>query len=175
MNRLQREKPARLWYALVFFLPAVLCLFPFVISLSGQTVETFQAEISDVNYQMLKILYREAFENASQVTLDFIKNEYHVDVDGRAANKEEHVVFLCYDCPEGMRFLVQVTYFQLVGHDVVVKYADQTKKIRCTVEDSTFSVEETSYSDKEMRPLLKTLIQRVKEENELLRMYPVKK
>ena len=175
MNRLQRAKPDRLRYALVCFLLTFLCLFPFAFSLAGKTVGTFRSEISDANFEMLKILYREAFDIYSQVTMDFIKNEYHIDVDGRAANKEEHVVFLCYDCPEGMRFVVQVTYFQPVGHDVVVKYADETKQIRCTVEDETFSVEETSYSDKEMGNLLKTLIQRVKEENDLLRMYPVKK
>lgn len=124
---------------------------------------------------MLKLLYKEAFEIAPQVTMDYIKNEYHVDLDGMAANKEEHVVFLCYDCPEGKRFIVQVTYFQPVGHDVVVKYADESKQIQCTVTDRTFLVTQTSYSDNEMKRLLNTLIQRVEEENELLRLNPVKK
>lgn len=135
---------------------------------AGQTAE-------NQNILMLKSLYQEAFEISSQVTMDYVKNEFHVDLDGRAANKEEHVVFLCYGCPEGMRFIIQVTYFQPVGHDVVVKYADETKLIRCTVKDKNLLVNESSYTDEEMSQLLKTLIKRVEEENALLRLNPVKK
>lgn len=135
---------------------------------AGQTAE-------NQNILMLKSLYQEAFEISSQVTMDYVKNEFHVDLDGRAANKEEHVVFLCYGCPEGMRFIIQVTYFQPVGHDVVVKYADETKLIRCTVKDKDLLVNESSYTDEEMSQLLKTLIKRVEEENALLRLNPVKK
>ena len=133
------------------------------------------AGVSDDNRQMLGILYREAFKASPQVTMEFVKNEFHVDLDGREANKEEHVVFLCYGCPEGTRFVVQVTYFQLVGHDVVVKYADESRQILCTVKNDLMTVDQSDYTDGEMKRLLKTLIRGVKEENELLRLAPVKK
>jgi hypothetical protein len=143
--------------------------------LSGQASGYQAAGVSDDNRQMLSILYKEAFQASPQVTMDYVKNEFHVDLDGRSANKEEHVVFLCYGCPEGTRFVVQVTYFQLVGHDVLVKYADETRQILCTVTNELITVDQSDYTDGEMKRLLKTLIRRVEEENELLRLAPVKK
>jgi hypothetical protein len=157
---------SRRFSALLFL--CVVFIFPSISGGAGQVVD-------NPNTQMLKVLYEEAFEISSQVTMDYVKNEFHVDLDGRAANKEEHVVFLCYGCPEGMRFIIQVTYFQPVGHDVVVKYADETKLIRCTVKDKNLMVNESSYTDEEMSQLLKTLIKRVEEENALLRLNSVKK
>lgn len=156
----------RRFCGLVFLSVSLMCSSVFVSA--DQTVD-------NQNILMLKSLYQEAFEMSSQVTMDYVKNEFHVDLDGRDANKEEHVVFLCYGCPEGMRFIIQVTYFQPVGHDVIVKYADETRLIRCTVRDKDLLVNESSYTDKEMSQLLKTLIKRVEEENALLRLNPVKK
>jgi hypothetical protein len=178
MRPMDNGKYSSIRFSACFFLSFVLLFFSIQASFSslyGQTPPVPHTEISSINTQMLKTLYHEAFNTSPQVTMDYIKNEYHVDLDGRDANKEEHVVFLCYECREGIRFVVQVTYFQLVGHNVVVKYADKTKQIRCLVKDGLILVDKTSYSDQEMRRMLKTLIKRVEEENELLRLSQVRK
>jgi len=63
-------------------------------------------------FKVLFNIYREVKEMGCRAGEDFIKREFHLDLDGKRENREEHIVVLIHNEGNGDKFILQVTFFK---------------------------------------------------------------
>lgn len=122
------------------------------------------------NIKLLEDIYREIVELGPYNNDSFIKREFHIELDGRGDNKEEHVVVLIQKFGGKERMLLQVTYFKPEGKSLTVKHADKIKIIMCSRKDNKMRIEECDFSDRELKIMLSKMLQGIKNKKELLKL-----
>ena len=99
---------------------------------------------------------------------NFIKREFHLNLDDNTNNKEEQVVVLnhCYSGRETM--LLQVTYFETRRKNTPVKYAKMIREIECHVLDKGIEIQRCDYDRTEIQTLLPNILQCIRETKKFL-------
>ena len=118
---------------------------------------------------ILKEMYREVKELGSYDNEDFIKREFHINLDGNDINKEEHVVVLINSVGGKERMLVQVTYFE-PKKIRFIKYPKDIKVVLCHMKEDKIEIEKCDYSKKEIKSLLPNILQGIRDKKKILKL-----
>ncbi len=120
--------------------------------------------------QILKEIYKEVLELGSRKNENFIKREFHFDLDKNDTNSEEHVVVLIYDIGDRERMVVQVTYFVSRGNNNIIKYAKDIRMVFCSIKRDIIEIEKCDYDDKEMKSVLPDVLEGIREEKKIFNL-----
>jgi hypothetical protein len=115
-------------------------------------------------------IYDEVWEMGQREGEDFLKREFHFDLDGRRENREEHILVLSYFSRRQQIFSIQITYYEDEGSKNYQGLAKDIKDIDCLITDDTAEIKECSYSQEEMKVLLPQILEGIKKEKELLKL-----
>lgn len=118
--------------------------------------------------KILLAIHKEVLELGKRENEDFIKREFHIDLDGNALNHEEHIVVLSQTLCDRDLMTVQVTYFQ--SKDNIIKYPKDIKKISCYIKEDDLEIKESAYSEKECKRLLSDILEGIRTEKKLLKL-----
>jgi hypothetical protein len=125
--------------------------------------------------KILKEIYKEVSELGSRKNENFIKREFHFDLDKNETNSEEHIVVLIYDIGDRERMVVQVTYFKSRGNINIIKYAKDIRMVFCSIKKDIIEIEKCDYDDKEIKSILPKVLEGIKEEKKLFKLIKRKK
>ncbi len=120
--------------------------------------------------QILKEIYKEVSELGSRKNENFIKREFHFDLDKNETNSEEHVVVLIYDVGDRERMVVQVTYFKPRGNNNIIKYAKDIRMVFCSIKKDIIEIEKCDYDDKEMKSVLPDVLEGIRKEKKIFKL-----
>ncbi len=120
--------------------------------------------------QILKEIYKEVLELGNRKNENFIKREFHFDLDKNETNSEEHVVVLIYDIKDRERMVVQVTYFKSRGNKNIIKYANDIRMVFCSLKKDIIEIEKCDYDDKEMKSILPDVLEGIREEKRIFKL-----
>ena len=120
--------------------------------------------------KILKEIYKEVSELGSRKNENFIKREFHFDLDKNETNSEEHVVVLIYDVGDRKRMVVQVTYFKSRGNNNIIKYAKDIRMVFCSLKKDIIEIEKCDYDDKEIKSILPKVLEGIREEKKLFKL-----
>ena len=125
--------------------------------------------------EILKIIYKEVKELGARNNEDFIKGEFHIDLDGNHENREEHVVILSHCDGDKEKMIVQVTYFQSGKSSRLIEYAKDVKKILCYIKEDQLEIIKSDYDKCEINSLLLDILKGIREEKKFLKIINRKK
>ena len=120
--------------------------------------------------EILKDIYKEVSELGKRKNENFIKREFHFDLDENPTNSEEHIVVLIYEIDKRERMVVQVTYFETDRLTHSVKFAKDIKLISCSVDSEKLKIEKCDFNKKEMKPLFSDILKGIQEEKKLFKL-----
>jgi hypothetical protein len=115
-------------------------------------------------------IYDEVKEMGKREGEDFIKREFHFDLDGRKANREEHVLVFSYFSKGQQILSIQVTYFEDNNSQNFQGRALEIKDINCLISEDSAEIKECSFSQEEIKNLLTKILEGIKKEKELLKL-----
>ena len=141
----------------------------FASSASYKSISTKTKEKNDP-CKILKEIYKEVSEFGSRKNENFIKREFHFDLDKNETNSEEHVVVLIYDVGDRERMVVQVTYFEPRGNNNIIKYAKDIRMVFCSIRKDIIEIEKCDYDDKEMKSILPDVLKGIREEKKIFKL-----
>jgi len=124
---------------------------------------------------ILKEIYKEVSELGNRKNENFIKREFHFDLDKNATNSEEHIVVLIYEVGDREKMVVQVTYFKSRGNNNIIKYAEDIRMVFCSLKKEIIEIEKCDYDDKEIKSILPKVLEGIKEEKKLFKLIKGKK
>jgi hypothetical protein len=116
-------------------------------------------------------VHKEILELDKRENEDFIKLEFHLDLDNDSIQQEEHVVILTQTLCNRDLMTVQVTYFQ--SKDNIIKYPKDTKIISCYIKEDELEIKESSYDEKESERLLSNILEGIRAEKKLLKLIEI--
>jgi len=122
------------------------------------------------HYKLLKDIYDEVMQFGTNEDPDLIKREFWMDLDGREDNKEEHVVVMRYNDGLNLRMTVQVTYFSEDEGKRFIRYAKDTKLVRCCVKENAMEIDKSDYDNKEMEKLFTDILKGIRNKKEILKL-----
>lgn len=125
--------------------------------------------------EILKEIYKEVKELGARDNEDFIKREFHIDLDGNHENREEHVVVLSYCDGDKEKMIVQVTYFQSGKSSRLIEYAKDVKKILCYIKEDQLEIIKSDYDKCKINSLLLDILKGIREEKKFLKIINRKK
>ncbi|MBN2244246.1 MAG: hypothetical protein JW755_00220 [Candidatus Aminicenantes bacterium] len=129
-----------------------------------------QAQKKSIKNIFLSI-HQEILELGKRENEDFIKLEFHIDLDNDSIQQEEHVVILNQTMCNRDLMTVQVTYFQ--SKDNIIKYPKDMKKISCYIKEDGLEVKESGYNEKESERLLSIILEGIRAEKKLLKLIDI--
>lgn len=135
------------------------------VSLSGTPAETVPNHC-----KLLKDIHDEVLAFGVNEDPDLIKREFWMDLDGSEKNKEEHVVVMRHNDGLNLRMTVQVTYFSEDEGKRCVRFAKDTKSVRCCLSDNAIEISSSDYSDKEMEKLFRDILVGIRNKKEILKL-----
>ncbi|HZX11486.1 MAG TPA: hypothetical protein VFG01_11125 [Acidobacteriota bacterium] len=115
-------------------------------------------------------IYDEVKEMGKREGEDFIKREFHFDLDGRRANREEHVLVFSYSSNGQQILSIQVTYYEDDKSQNFQGRAQDIKDINCLISENSAEIKECSFSQEELKNLLPKILEGIKKEKELLKL-----
>ncbi|MBD3415211.1 MAG: hypothetical protein GF421_12385 [Candidatus Aminicenantes bacterium] len=113
-------------------------------------------------------IYHEIKDMGPREGEDFIKREFHFDLDGRKQNREEHILVFSYVSRNQQIFSIQITYYEDENSKDYQGRALEIKDINCLITDETAEIKESSYSQEEIKSLLPQVLKGIQRERELL-------
>ncbi len=119
--------------------------------------------------EILKEMYKEVVELGPYENEDFIKREFHIDLDSDENNSEEHVVFLIQSVGDKEKMTIQVTYFE-AKRTRIIKYAKDIKTIVCYVKGDKIEIKECDYSAKDIKSLFPDILQGIRNKKKFLKL-----
>lgn len=137
--------------------------------LSGTYRAKNEEKIKDPEKIILEI-YDEVKDMGQREGEDFLKREFHFDLDGRRENREEHILVFSYFSKNQQIFSIQITYYEDEGSKNYQGLAKDIKDIDCLITENTVEIKECSYSQEDMKALLPQILEGIKKEKELLKM-----
>ncbi len=119
---------------------------------------------------ILKDIHKEVSELGKRKNENFIKREFHFDLDENPTNSEEHIVVLIYDIDKRERMVVQVTYFEAEGVKYSIKYAKDIRLVSCHIASEKLEIDKCDFNKKEMKPMLTDILKGIQEEKKLFKL-----
>jgi hypothetical protein len=113
-------------------------------------------------------IYKEISELARFENNNFIKGEFHVNLDGNEENKEEHIVVLNHIVAGQEKMLLQVTYFESRRKNSPVKYAKRVRKIECCILNERIEIERCDFNQGEINSLLPGILEGIRVKKKIL-------
>jgi hypothetical protein len=156
-----------------FFSPLLsLCLFLLVWLGWGDLIYGSEARFKEKEKPETIIvkIYHEVKEMGKREGEEFIKREFHFDLDGRRANREEHVLVFSYFSNGQQILSIQVTYYEDNSSQNFQGRAQVVKDINCLIEDDAAEINKCGYSQEEIKSLLPKILEGIKKEKELLKL-----
>lgn len=136
---------------------------------SSSSDRTFMGQSSDARDLLLGI-YQEVRELGFRAHEDFIKREFHFDLDGCRSNREEHIVVLSHREGAGDKMILQVTFFGDRIGPSHARLACDTREILSLVAGESLEITRCDFKDSEMTTYLPAILHGIREEKKLLRM-----
>jgi len=128
----------------------------------------YQAAQGEEILAVLFCIFREVKEFGMYDGDNFIKREFHIDVDGRRQNSEEFVVVLIHDTDEGETMILELTYFADKKTIYSSKYVHEIKRIVCSLKQDSIQIVESTFSRKEMDEILPVILEGIISKKKLL-------
>lgn len=152
------------------FICASMCLFFFLLPAFMVFSETQKSGFAQEREpaDILWDIYGEVVQYGHFSCDNFLKGEFHVNLDGNEENREEHVVVLNHWSAGRERMLLQVTYFESRRKNSPVKYARCVREIDCCIIDKRIEIERCDYSNTEMSALLSSILEGIRDEKKML-------
>lgn len=119
--------------------------------------------------EILKEMYKEVVELGPYNNQDFIKREFHMELDNDENNSEEHVVFLIQSAGDKEKMIIQVTYFE-AKRTRIIKYAKDIKTILCYVKGDEVEIKKSDYSENDIKSLLPAILQGIRNKKKFLKL-----
>ncbi len=119
--------------------------------------------------EILKEMYKEVVELGAYKNEDFIKREFHIELDSDENNSEEHVVFLIQGAGDKEKMIIQVTYFE-VKRTRIIKYAKDIKTILCHVKEGEVEIKKCDYSENDIKSLFPDILQGIRNKKKYLKL-----
>lgn len=119
--------------------------------------------------EILKEMYKEVVELGPYENEDFIKREFHIDLDSDENNSEEHVVFLIQSLGDKEKMIIQVTYFE-AKRTRIIKYAKDIKTILCHVKGGEVEIKKCDYSENDIKSLFPDILQGIRNKKKYLKL-----
>ncbi len=119
--------------------------------------------------ELLKEVYKEVVELGPRKNEDFIKREFHMELDKDENNSEEHVVVLIQGKGKKEKMTIQVTYFE-AKRTRVVKYASDVKTILCQINGDQVERKKSDYSKDDMKSLFPDILQGIRNKKKFLKL-----
>lgn len=159
-------KYIRGWRVIAFAIFSILFLssifFPETISV--RSIQTKQP--ADLLWEIYKeVTELERFENDN-----YIKGEFHINLDGNEENKEEHIIVLNHFAGGREKMLLQVTYFESRRKNSPVKYAKCVREIDCCILDRRIEIEKCDYNEVEINALLPGILEGIRDTKKFLNL-----
>ena len=120
--------------------------------------------------EILKNIYTEVKEMGSYKDENFLRREFHMDLDNHVSNKEEYVMVLSQNIDKVQKMVLQITYFEQDKSNRFVKIAKETKEIKCEMVGEDFNILSCDYEEKKMNKILSKILNGIKEKKELLKL-----
>ncbi|MFC2166747.1 hypothetical protein ACFLQZ_02130 [Acidobacteriota bacterium] len=120
--------------------------------------------------EILKNIYDEIKELGVYEDENFLRREFHMDLDGHATNKEEYVMVLSQNIDKIQKMVLQVTYFEQDKKNRYVKNAKETKEIKCELVGEEFKIKSCDYEEKKLDKLLSSILTGIQEKKKLLKL-----
>ena len=119
--------------------------------------------------EILKEMYKEVVELGARKNEDFIKREFHMDLDKDENNSEEHVVFLIQKAGNKEKMTIQVTYFE-AKRTRIIKYAKEIKTILCHIKGDKVEIKKCDYSENDIKSLFPDILQGIRNKKKFLKL-----
>jgi hypothetical protein len=119
--------------------------------------------------ELLKEMYKEVVELGARKNEDFIKREFHMELDKDENNSEEHVVVLIQGSGDKEKMTIQVTYFE-AKRTRIVKYAKDVKTILCKINGDRVEIKKSDYSKNDMESLFPDILQGIRNKKKFLKL-----
>ncbi|NIO49350.1 MAG: hypothetical protein GTN73_07955 [Candidatus Aminicenantes bacterium] len=119
--------------------------------------------------EILIEMYKEVVELGPYKNEDFIKREFHMELDNDENNSEEHVVFLIQNAGEKEKMIIQVTYFE-AKRTRIIKYAKDIKTILCHVKGDEVEIKKCDYSEDEVKSMFPDILQGIRNKKKFLKL-----
>jgi predicted small secreted protein len=119
--------------------------------------------------EILKEMYKEVVELGPYENDDFIKREFHMELDSDENNSEEHVVFLIQSDGDKESMIIQVTYFN-APRTRIIKYAKDIKTILCHVKGDDIEIKKCDYSENDIKSLFPDILQGIRNKKKFLKL-----
>lgn len=123
----------------------------------------------DKQHKILLAIYKEVQELGPREKEDFIKREFHFNLDGRWDNREEHIVVLCHKEGSGDKMILQVTYFEEKVSHPTSRLSLTTEEISSLIDGDLIKIAKTTISCEERDKLLPEILLGIRKEKKLLR------
>ena len=145
---------------------AVISLFVVFMLLAQEGFPLAKKTPSDI----LKNIYLEVKELGPYENEDFLRREFHMDLDGNATNREEYVMVLSQNIDKIQKMVLQVTYFEQDKANRFVKNAKETKEIKCELIGEDFKIKSCDYEEKKLNNILSKILTGIQEKKKLLKL-----
>jgi len=119
--------------------------------------------------EILKEVYKEVVELGARKNEDFIKREFHIDLDKDENNSEEHVVVLIQGEGSKEKMTIQVTYFE-AKRTRIIKYAKDVKTIFCKISGDRVEIKKSDYTKNDMKSLFPDILQGIRDKKKFLKL-----
>jgi hypothetical protein len=120
--------------------------------------------------QLLMAIHNEVEEMGFRAHEDFLKREFHVNIDGSMANREEHVVVLCHPHANGEKMILQVTYFGEDARGGILRFSKLTREICCLIEDDALEILSNAFPEEETRSMLPLILRGIQDEKKIRKL-----
>lgn len=120
--------------------------------------------------EVLREIYKEVVELGSYDKEEFIKREFHMNLDGNDENKEEHVVVLIHKTGDKEKMILQVTYFKPKRINSIIKYPKDFRVVLSYISGNHIEIKECPYNEKEMKSLFPEILQGIRNKKKLLKL-----
>ncbi len=129
-----------------------------------------QAQANKQPEQALLAIYKEVLELGYRDQEDFLKREFHFNLDGSMANREEHIVVLSHASGNGEKMILQVTYFGEDAHAGSARYPKLTREISCLIQGNTIEIQESMFERDESLELFPEILKGIQDEKKYLKL-----
>jgi hypothetical protein len=120
--------------------------------------------------QVLMAIYKEVLELGYRDQEDFLKREFHFNLDGSMANREEHILILSHTYGHGEKMILQVTYFGEDASMGQVRTPTLTREISCLIEGNAIEIQESMFELDESLVLFPEILKGIQEEKKFLKL-----
>lgn len=138
-----------------------------VSSISSKVLQSKSPKEPD---QLLLAIYKEVRELGFREHEDFIKREFHINLDGSMANREEHIVVLSHPDGNGEKMILQVTYFGESAHGGIAHYSTEIREICCMIEGNAIEIQKSGFEIEEARQVLPEILKGIQDEKKILKL-----